>query len=307
MGAALLMSTALLWVSPALALQVPQPASKGGDPHVQTALCDTSQPTLVVGAVGRPVTIVFDPAEIIKHANLPTGTVVDNKPAVQPWQGAQESGGSVLPLWVMTAGRASAQIEVETADHQRKVYTLALVALPPQPDDCEAVDCDDPRLTSTLTFKCPLDHKPPPVDWTAVRARAEIQQKLDAEARVKTDIFYGPRNWKYQVKGQPPAIKDLAPDQISDNTRVTGLLYLGNRQVPALYIVEIDGSERPVAVVPNKDLLVAYETAAHWRLRKGSEVVDIFNVGFVPIGANPYTGTISPSVMRTTRADTGGK
>jgi type IV secretory pathway VirB9-like protein len=307
MRAALAATSALVWIGSAHALQVPQPAvplAKGGDPHIQVAICDMNQSTLVVGAVGRPVTIVFDPAETINKANLPSGVPDGSKAAVQPWQGEPGATGNVMPLWVMAAGRANAQVTTTTADHQTRVYSFALIALPPQPDDCQGVDCDDPRLTSTLTFKCPAEHQPPPVDWTAVRARAEAKAKLDAEARLKTDIFAGERNWRYQVKGQPDAIKDLAPNQVSDNTQVTGFLYLGNRQSPSLYIVDAGNTERQVTPTPDKDLLVVYETAAHWRLRKGSEVVDLINVGYDDIGANPYTGTTSPNVIRTIRTTT---
>jgi len=91
------------------------------------------------------------------------------------------------------------------------------------------------------------------------------------------------------------------PDQISDNTAVTGLLYLGNRKAPSIYIVDPDGAERQVTPNPDKDLLVVQETARHWRLRSGSQVVDLYNTGYDPIGANPYTGTTSPEVLRVTR------
>jgi len=320
MKKSLLATAAFLFqIGAANALQIPTPAiplAKGGDPHVQIASYDPTQPVLLVSAVGRQVTITFNPTESIKMAVLPSGTSVDNKAPIQPWQGpgADAGGvtalGNVLPLWVMAAGRSNTQIITMTADGQRHVYLFQLIALPPQPDDCLADDCDDPRVATGLSFKYPNVKQQP--DQTAARARALVAQRLAAEDRLRTDIFYGTRNWNYEAKGLGVAKADLAPDQMSDNTEVTGLLYLGNREVPSLYIVQADGTtERQVTPTPDKNLLVVYEAVPacpprvfaciHWRLRKGDEVVDLYNRGPASVGDNPYTGTISPNVIRTTR------
>jgi type IV secretion system protein VirB9 len=263
----------------AYALQIPQPAAKGGDPHVQVAPYNPAQQTLIVGAVGRPVTITFAPSEHIRRVILETGAVIDGKSVPPPWDGptadqiAQQPLGNVLPLWAMRAGRSNAQVVTGTEDGANRVYQFALLALPPQPNDCGTDDCDDPRLTTGLTFTYPQD-RAKKVDLAAMRAR-QAEQKLAAEARVKTDIFYGQRNWRYVAKGNPDMVKRLAPDQISDNTQVTGFLYNGNRHVPAIYIVQPDGTERQMSPVPNRGLFLVYETAQHWRLRDGSDVVDL--------------------------------
>ncbi|MFL5252520.1 MAG: TrbG/VirB9 family P-type conjugative transfer protein [Rhodopila sp.] len=295
---------ALLW-NPAHALQTPPPTVKGGDPHVQVAIYNPSEETLVIGAVGRSLTITFGPNEHIRRVVLEMSSIVDGKPAPPPWQGpdpeqvAQQALGNVLPLWATRPGRSNAQVVTGTEDGANRVYQLRLIALPPQPNDCLSFDCDDPRLTTGLTFLYPGEKKK-----GAEQAAAQVRlaaQKLASEDRLKTDIFYGQRNWKYVAKGQPDVVKLLAPDQVSDNSQVTGFLYLGNRKAPSLYIVEADGSERQVSPAPNKDLLLVQETAAHWRLRQGLNVVDLYNEGFDPIGTNPETGTISPNVVRVTR------
>ena len=233
--------------------------------------------------------------------------VIDNK-EVLPWQSAPQDAsnaatsplGNVLPLWVSVPGRASGEIITRTPDGAQRVYHLRMIALPSQPDSCASDDCDDPRVTTGLTFIYPAARKAA-ADQGVMQSRAAAAKRAAAE-RLKTDIFYGRRNWKYLVKGDPAMVKHLAPDQISDNTQVTGLLYLGNRHTPSLYIVEADGSERQVNATPDKDLVLVYETAARWRLRSGTEVIDLYNSGFDAIGVNPYTGTVSPSVVRVTRA-----
>jgi len=304
----------------AYALQHPQPAiplEKGGDPHVQVARFDPFQPVLVVGALGRPVTITFKPGEEIIRVNLDQGYVADGKTVPRPWNGpdpeqlGKQPLANTLPLWPVITGRSSADVTTRADDGTTRVYQFVLVALPPQPDDCattetgQIADCDDPRITAGLSFTYPPEKpKAEPAAIQQVRARWMAQkaaEKLAAEARLKQDIFYGPRNWRYVAKGTPEAIKHLGPDQISDNTQVTGLLYLGNREIPSLYIVDAGGVERQVTASPDKDLMVVGETARHWRLRKGTEVVDLWNQGYDAIGVNPETGTISPNVLRITR------
>ena len=310
------------------ALQHPRPI--GADPHVQVARYNPTEPVLVVGAVGRPLTITFGPTETIRQVFLDAGYVADGKAVDAPWNGpdpAQQGSQplrNILPLWAVRAGRSSVEIITGTEDGSTHEYHVVLVALPPQPDDCtppsgqDFEDCDDPRLTAGLSFTYPPEpHRPTEAEQAAAQvatqrriAAVKLAAKVAAEDRLKTDIFYGVRNWKYVVKGKPQAALDLAPDEMSDNTQVTGLLYLGNRTVPALYIVT-DGAkpcdpeskdERQVSAELDKDLLVIGETARHWRLRKGpTEVIDVCNVGFDAIGANPFTGTISPNVLRVTK------
>ena len=304
--------------STAHALQHPQPAvplDRGGDPHVQVARYNPSDPVLLISAVGRPVTINFGLDEHVRTINLDTGYVdADGKKTDAPWNGPppeamKDAPGSIVPLWATRTGRSNAQITTSRDDGTLRTYQFVLVALPPQPDDCidtnrpnDTPDCDDARVAYGLSFIYPPDRpKADPAAQAAAVARWKAQQKLAAEERLKTDIFYGPRNWKYVAKGTPAAQAALVPDQISDNTAVTGLLYLGNRKAPSIYIVDPDGAERQVTPNPDKDLLVVQETARHWRLRSGSQVVDLYNTGYDPIGANPYTGTTSPDVLRVTR------
>jgi type IV secretion system protein VirB9 len=302
------------------AMQHPVPAIAGGDPHVQVAHYNPSDPVMLISAIGRPVTISFSPAEHVRAVALDTGYVdADGKAVPAPWDGPdaehmKDQPGNMLPLWAVRAGRSSAQITTSLEDGTTRTYQFVLVALPPQPDDCNplsnapdiTLDCDDLRLAYALSFIYPPER--PKADPAAVQAARlarwnarRAQEKLAAEERLKTDIFYGPRNWKYVAKGTPAAQAALGPDQVSDNTAVTGMRFLGNRKAPAIYIIDPDGTERQVTPSANGDLLVVQETAGHWRLRAGTQVADLYNQGYDPIGANPRTGTTSPEVVRVTR------
>ena len=55
-----------------------------------------------------------------------------------------------------------------------------------------------------------------------------------AEARLNTDVFYGPQHWSYMVFGRD---KDIAPTEAHDNTRLTALRYPGNMGHPAVFKV----------------------------------------------------------------------
>jgi type IV secretion system protein VirB9 len=285
------------------AAQVPQPA--GNDPHVRVAIYRPSEQVLLVGAVGRSMMLTFGADETITRVVFEDPPVSTGKTDGAPWQSAGATAdleknplGNVLPVWAMRAGRSSLQVSTRTGTGANRVYLFQLIALPPQPDECATDDCDDPRITVGLSFVYPAQAK-----QAAAKDRQAAQQ-LAAEDRLRTDIFYGARNWKYIEKGKTAALRDIGPDAVSDNTQATGLLYLGNRKIPALYIVEADGSERQVTPTPDQDLLVVYETAPHWRLRKDGEVIDLHNLGYDAIGTNPWTGTTSPSVIRVTRSVT---
>jgi type IV secretion system protein VirB9 len=298
-------------IAPAHALQRPHPAlplDRGGDPHVQVAVYHPYEQILVVGAVNRPLTITFAPGEQIRHVNLETNSRGDGGKSIDaPWSGPPVGETSaapldnVLPLWAMREGRSNAQVITTRPDGSSRVYLFVLLSLPAQPDRCQRPDddCDDPRLVNGLSFIYPDDQKA--IVRQASAQTRQVAQRQAAEERLRTDIFYGDRNWRYIAKGTEAAKNALAPDEVSDNTQVTGFRYLGNRKEPAFYVIEADGSERQVSPVPNQDLDVIYETAYHWRLRKGDLVVDIYNLGYDPIGANPWTGTTSPNVIRTIR------
>lgn len=306
------------------AMQAPVPATIGGDPHVQVARYDPTNPILLVGTLGRAVTLTFSQSEWISAIHLDAGYIdSDSKKVDAPWEGPDpealaKAPPNVVPIWAMRTGRSSGQIITRREDGTFRTYQFVLVALPPQPDECSpltsapdmTLDCDDVRIAYSLSFTYPPE-KPKPADpVVAQAAQAErvakvhylqAQQKLSAEARLKTDFFYGERNWKYVGKGEKADQAALIPDQVSDNASVTGMRFLGNRKVPAIYIVDPDGTERQVTPTPEQDVLVIQETARHWRLRAGSQVADLYNVGYDSIGANPETGTTSPEVVRVTR------
>jgi type IV secretion system protein VirB9 len=317
---ALLASIALLPMT-AHALQRPDPAipagQPGSDPHVRVATYQPSEQILLIGAVSRPMTIEFCPNERILRAILPAAMRQegDQRPgdATSPWATptAQEVDKvpllNVLPLWPLVPGRSSMQVQTTLGDEPPRIYTFALRALEPQPDECVGSDdCDDPRIITKLTFKCePEKKKPDPAVIAASAARREARLRLEAQDRLKVDIFSGTPNKNYEPKGSEEAVRELAPDLIFDNTQITGLRYSGNRKVPTIYVRDGPKLWRQVNPTPQGAILVIGETASALKLRRNPYVIEIENLGYNPSGYNPHTGTTSPNVIRVTKKPTG--
>ena len=310
----------------AWALETPTPSKF--DPHMRTVPYSAGNRVLLEDTLERSLTITFSPKEHIALVIFGDSLANGSTPA---WEGpdqkqlANQSLGNVLPLWPQKVGREDMQVITKDDTGARKVYQFELVAKPAPADDCGQDDCDDPNATYGLTFTYPAEASAEQI--TAWRARQAAIQKRQAEARLATDLFMGPRNWMYVAKGND---RDIAPSEISDNGRAVAMRFPGNTETPAIYKVVGDRwlgpglaacyqainlaahtseTESLAPIAPNpgalngqNDLVLVQETAFHLRLRLGTKVLDIFNCGYDPAGQDPETGTDSPDVIREVRA-----
>jgi type IV secretion system protein VirB9 len=139
-----------------------------------------------------------------------------------------------------------------------------------------------------------------PEDLKAQAAIGQTAEALALERRVvdlKLDraVLEGRRNLAYQVQGA----SSLQPSEVSDNGRFTVLRFPANQPVPTLYEV---GSGKTESLVPfdvRGEFVVVHAVVRELRLRRGREVLCIFNTAFEPYGHNPGTGTAAPDVVRT--------
>jgi len=109
---------------------------------------------------------------------------------------------------------------------------------------------------------------------------------------------YGARNWRFSAQGSI----DLEPEAVFDDGKETTFRFAGNREIPAIYLINSDGSESLVPKDVRGELVVVHATAKEFRLRKGGNVLCIYNEAFDAIGVNPGTNTTSPSVARLPKA-----
>jgi len=153
-----------------------------------------------------------------------------------------------------------------------------------------------PDTVFVLRFRYPEDAR--------IKARAAISAE---EARLAQTILQlkldravveGPRNLAYAVQGAA----DLQPSEVSDNGRFTVLRFPGNQPLPAIYEVDGAGTEAIATFDVRGEFLVVHGVARQLRLRRGREVLCIFNQAYAPYGVNPGTGTAAPDVRRTEKA-----
>lgn len=91
----------------------------------------------------------------------------------------------------------------------------------------------------------------------------------------------------------------LEPSEVSDNGRFTILRFPAGQVIPAIYQVTPDGTESLVPFDVRGEFVVIHLTAAQFRLRRGHDVLCLWNKKPDPYGLNLGTRTASPDVDRT--------
>lgn len=317
----LLVGTSL--ASPALALD----SCKAAPDDAQARICvySPSQRYVVVGAVGFPVNLVFGGTEHIKRYDFAYTGVDEKGNPVETWRGPgvrkkddqqqpveQDRFISNLPIMPHFDGTSSLIVVTRMPDGGERPYRFVLVAR--KAGDCEADKTGpgcvaDTVSTSQLAFEYPADKAAEAARVAAEKRQAAVvawqarqaaNKEQTAIARLKTDVFYGPRNKDYTNKGELK-YKYLAPSEVSDNGWLTAFKWPGNIEPPTITIVDpATGEERPADAVKQGPLYVVNTTARRFRLHSGKDaVMDVINNGWHPERPDPGTGTTSPDVVRT--------
>ncbi|MDK4732057.1 P-type conjugative transfer protein VirB9 [Rhizobium sp. CNPSo 3490] len=128
-------------------------------------------------------------------------------------------------------------------------------------------------------------------------ARAQAAQAGEADHVLALHEAYGPRNWRYSAQGA----QALEPQAVYDNGKVTTFAFAGNQEMPAIYMENSDGTESLVPKSANGNLVLVHAISRKFILRRGADVLCVFNEAYDRIGINPETNTTSPSVERVVR------
>jgi type IV secretion system protein VirB9 len=268
-----LMIAFALW-GDAQALEAP----KGGpaDPRIKVVDYDPWQVVRVTGVFRTATQILFGEDETILHVALGDTT---------GWDVAAE--GNILFVKPKAPRGPTNLIVTTRRGATTRSYTFELSARA-GPSSRATVD-----TVFVLRFRYPLDAKAQATAaLTAEEARLQqtvLQLKLDHA------VVEGRRNLAYDVQGA----SDLQPSEVSDNGRFTVLRFPGNAPTPAIYQVEDSGAESLAAFDVRGEFVVVHSVVRQLRLRRGREVLCIFNQAFEPFGTNPGTGTAAPDVTRT--------
>ncbi|MBY5666401.1 P-type conjugative transfer protein VirB9 [Rhizobium leguminosarum] len=125
-------------------------------------------------------------------------------------------------------------------------------------------------------------------------ARARAAQAGEADKVLALHEAYGPRNWRYSAQGSAA----LEPQAVYDNGKVTTFAFAGNQEMPVIYMENSDGSESLVPKSVDNNLVLVHAISRKFILRRGGDVLCVFNEAYDRIGINPDTNTTSPSVKR---------
>lgn len=125
-------------------------------------------------------------------------------------------------------------------------------------------------------------------------ARAQATQAGEADKVLALHEAYGSRNWRYSAQGSAA----LEPQAVYDNGKVTSFAFVGNQEMPAISMENSDGSESLVPKSVDGNLVLVHAISRKFILRRGGDVLCVFNEAYDRVGINPDTNTTSPSVER---------
>lgn len=262
---------------PALALDIPSGA--GQDNRVRFVNYQPYNITRIVGTLRSSVQVEFAPNEEIAHVALGNSVAWEVAPAGNILFLKPRENQPITNISIVTTRR----------DGSKRSYQMELTVR----DGSVAAGQD---TYFYVKYRYPTDE--------AQRRRLEAQARGQAEkADAANDVLalheqYGPRNWQYSVQGSAA----IEPQAVYDNGKLTTFVFGDNREIPAIYLESSDGTESLVSKSISGGLVLVHAISRKFILRRGTDVICVFNEGH-PLGAdNPGTHTTSPSVERVVKA-----
>ena len=264
--------------SSALALDIPRGASQ--DSRVRFVNYQPFNVTRIVGTLRSSVQIEFAADEEIAYVALgnsvawevvPTGNILFLKPREdQP----------VSNISVVTTRR----------DGSTRSYQMELTVR-------EGSVAVGQNTYFYVKFRYPADEAEHRRRQAAARER--VSQAKHADEVLAFLEAYGPRNWRYSAQGS----QALEPKSVYDNGKITVFAFVGNQEMPAIYMENSDGSESLVPKSVDGNLVMVHAISRKFILRRGKDMLCVFNEAYDRVGINPDTSTTSPSVERIVKDD----
>jgi len=261
------LAAGLAWTGPAEALDTP----KGGpsDPRIKLVDYDPWGVVKVTGVFRTATQILLGEDETILHVAVGDAT---------GWDVAAEK--NILFVKPKAARGPTNLIVTTSRPGGTRHYTFELSTR------AGASSRNTPDTVFGLRFRYPAD---------VVSAQAAFLERRIVELKLDRAVVEGRRNLAYVVQGASA----LQPSEVSDNGRFTVLRFPANQQVPAIYQVEAGGTEGLIPFDVRGEFVVVHAVVRELRLRRGREVLCIYNEAFEPYGVNPGTGTAASDVERT--------
>jgi type IV secretion system protein VirB9 len=146
-----------------------------------------------------------------------------------------------------------------------------------------------------VNFKYPQDEQ---------TAKNELSTKIQAVQKMmetkkmiadKLNQRNAPVNYNYWVQGS----EVITPDEAYDDGRFTTFVFKGNRDIPAIYIVNEDGSESLVNRHVEDDKVIVQTLSRKFVLRLGGSVACVYDESFDATGNENVNGSTLQGVKRT--------
>lgn len=264
----------------ALALEIPRGASQ--DSRVRFVDYQPYNITRIIGSLRSSVQVEFAPDEEIAHVALGNSVAWEVAPAGNILFLKPRENQPITNISVVTSRR----------DGSARSYQMELT-----------VRDGTVEVGQNTYFYVKYRY---PADDAERRRQAAAAHAIAAEAKQADNALaiyevYGPRNWRYSAQGA----QALEPQAVYDNGKITTFAFVGNQEMPAIYIENSDGSENLVPKSVDGGLVLVHAISRKFILRRGGDVLCVFNEAYDRIGINPDTNTTSPSVERIVRTDAG--
>jgi len=260
--------------APVLALQ--QPAAGPRDARVRMVAYDPANVVKVNGVIRASTQIVFADEEEIAHVAIGDSVAWEVAPA-----------GSILFLKPREKHPpTNLQVVTTRPDGRKRSYQFELSIAEASLNEGYFV----------VRFAYPGDE----IERRRAEASARGGEREGAliEQSFNSARAFGARNWRFSAQGS----SDLEPEAVFDDGKETVFRFAGNREVPAIYLIASDGSETLVPKDTRGELVTVHATAREFRLRKGGDVLCVYNEAFDPVGVNHRTRTMSEGVARLPKA-----
>jgi type IV secretion system protein VirB9 len=272
----------MIAASPLAANETPHPTAQ--DSRIREVIYSEGQVFRVVGVFRSATQIVFSAGERVEHVALGDTVSWEVAPAenslfIKP----RELAGSTN-LIVMTRSNAGV-----------RTYTFELTARR------GSIGARSADTFFKVAFRYPREEAAAAqaAATQAAYSQAVALQSGAIRSALDLGVLEGRRNLKYSVQGSSA----IQPTEITDNGQFTALRFPNQRELPAFFSVNPDGSENIVPFDVRDEFVVIHGVFAQIRLRRGNVVLCVFNEAPDFYGRDPKTGTASSVVERTTEGE----
>lgn len=234
--------------------------------------------TLVVGFSDKETVSAVAETDSVHLASIPKGNYLFFKPG---------AALALQPVVVLTS--------LPDGKQRRYVFEIETVAASSMANGVSGV-------YYSVQFTYPEEIQKADAAKEAAVAQARLAQIAVAEQARTQYLLQQPtldpnaagNNWHYVARGD----HSLTPIAVFDNGYSTVFRFPQNERIPGIFVINPDGKEATAPYSVSGGYAQVGMTAKEFRLRDGGTVLDVYNLGYSTMGANPATGTVSSDVQR---------